>query len=143
MPPNSSCPTPYDTAPQDGYLLFEEIFTLSKSFYSTIVYGDFNLTDIEWRDFSDKNSDTQNFVYLINSYSFQQIIDFPTAASGTLDHVLVNPKTEDLSCKKINLDISLFSNHHAIALKVRVRNTGSSYLRETVSRKVYSFCKAR
>ena len=114
-----------------------------KSFYSTIVYGDFNLPEIDWHDYSAKNSETPKFVDLISFYSFQQIIDFPTAASGILDLVLVNPKTEVISCKKINLDISLLSNHDAIALKVRVRNRSSSYLRETKSKIVYSFCKAR
>ena len=142
-PPNSSCPSPYAISPQDRYLLFEEIFTLSKSFYSTIVYGDFNLPEIDWHDYSAKNSDTQKFVDLISFYSFQQIIDFPTAASGILDLVLVNPKTEVISCKKINRDISLLSNHDAITLKVRVRNLSSSYLRETKSKIVYSLCKAR
>ena len=142
-PPISSCPSPYAISPQDRYLLFEEIFTLSKTFYSTIVYGDFNLPEIDWHDYSAKNSDTQKFVDLISFHSFQQIIDFPTAASGILDLILVNPKTEVIYCKKINLDISLLSNHDAIALKVRVRNLSSSYLRETNSKIVYSFCKAR
>ena len=142
-PPNSSYPSPYAISPKDRYLLFEEIFTLSKSFYSTIVYGDFNLLEIDWHNYSAKNSDTQKFVDPISFYSFQQIIDFPTAASGILDLVLVNPKTEVISCKKINRDISLLSNHDAITLKVRVRNLSSSYLRETKSKIVYSFCKAR
>ena len=37
----------------------------------------------------------------------------------------------------------MLSNHDAITLKVRVRNLSSSYLRETKSKIVYSFCKAR
>ena len=105
--------------------------------------GDFNLPETDWHDYSAKNSDTQNFVDLISFYSFQQIIDFSPAASRNLDFVLVNPKTEVISCKKINLDISLLSNHNAIALKVRVRNLRSPYLRETKSKIIYSFCKAR
>ena len=124
-PPNSSCPSPYVISPQDCYLLLEEIFTPSKSFYSTIVYGDFNLPEIDWHDYSANNSDTQKFVNLISFYSFQKIIDFPTAASGIPDHLLVNPKTEVISCKKINREISLLSNHDAITLKVRVRNLSS------------------
>ena len=83
------------------------------------------------------------FVDLISFYNFQQIIDFSTAASGILDLVLVNPKTEVISCKKINLDISLLSNHDAIALKFRVKNLSSSYLRESKSKIVYSFFKAK
>ena len=90
-----------------------------------------------------KNPDTQKFVDLISFYNFQQIFDFSTAASGILYLVLVNPKTEVKSCKKINLDISLLSNHDAIALKFRVKNQSSSYLRETKSKIVYSFCKAK
>ena len=107
------------------------------------MYGDFNLPEIDWHDYSAKNSDTQKFVDLISFYSIQQIIDFRTAASGILDRVLLNPKTEIICCKKINQDISLLSNHDAITLKVRVRNLRSSYLRETKSKIVYSFCKAR
>ena len=91
-PPNSSCPSPYAISLQDCYLLFEEIFTLSKSFYSAIVYDDFNLPEIDWHGYSAENWDTQNFVDLISFYRFQQIIDFPTALSGILDLVLVNPK---------------------------------------------------
>ena len=107
------------------------------------MYGDFNLPDIDWHDYSVKNPDIQKFVDLISFYNFQQIIDFSTAASGILDLVLVNPKTEVISCKKINLDISLLSNHDAIALKFRVKNLSSSYLRETKSKIVYSFCRAK
>ena len=107
------------------------------------MYSDFNLPEIDWHDYSAKNSDTQKFVELISFYSIQQIIDFCTAASGILDRVLVNPKTEVISCKQINRDISLLSNHDAITLKVRVRNLSSSYLRETKTKIVYSFCKAR
>ena len=90
------------------------------------MYGDFNLQEIDWRDSSAKNSDKHNFVELLSFYSFQQIIDFPTAASDILDFVLVNPETEVISCKKINLEISLLSNHDAIALKARVINLSSS-----------------
>ena len=107
------------------------------------MYGDFNLPEIDWHDYSAKNSDTQNFFDLINFYSFQQIIDFPSAASGILDLVLVNPKTEVISCKQINLDIRFLSNYDAIALKVRVRKLSSSYLWKTKPKIVYSFCKAR
>ena len=118
MHPTISIPRPYAISPQDRYFLFEEIFTLSKSFYSTIVYCDFSLLDIIWNDYPAKNSYAQNFDDLISFYSFQQIIDFPSEASGILVFVLVNPKTEVISCKKINLVISLLSNHDAIALKV-------------------------
>ena len=142
-PPNSSCPNSYAMSPEDPYLLFKEIFTLSTSFFSTIVYGDFNLPEIDWHDYSAKNSDTQNSVDLISFYSFQQIINFPTAASGMLNLIIVNPKTEVISCNKLNLDISLLSNHDSITLKVRIKNLSSSYLRETKSKIVYSICKAR
>ena len=90
-PPNSSCPSPYAISPQDRYLLFEEIFTLSKSLYSTIVYCDLNLPDIDWHDYSAKNPGTQKFVDLISFYNFHQIIDFSTAASAILD-LLSKPK---------------------------------------------------
>ena len=80
---------------------------------------------------------------LISVYSFQQIIDFPIAASGILNLVLVNPKTDVISCKKINRDNSLLLNHDAITLKVRVKNLSSPYLGETKSKIVYSFCNAR
>ena len=129
-PPNSSCPSSCVMSPQDRYLLFEEICTLSKSFFSLIVYGDFDLPETDGHDYSAKNSDTQNFVNLISFYSFQQIIDFPTATSVILNLVLVNPKKEVISCKKIHLDISLLSNHDAIALNVTVRSLSSSYLRK-------------
>ena len=142
-PLNSSCPSPYAISPQDRYLLFQEIFTLSKSFYSTIVYDDFNLRENGWHNYSAKNSDTQKIVDLISFYSFQQIINFPAAASAILNRVLVNPKLEVISCKKTNCDISLLSNNDAFTLKVRVRNISFSYLRETKSKIVYSFCKAR
>ena len=101
-PPNSSCPSPYaiSPSPQDRYLLFEEFFTLSKSFYSAIVNGDFNLPETDWHDYSAKNSDTQISVDLISSYSFQQIIDFSTAASGNLDFVLVKPKNRSYILKE-------------------------------------------
>ena len=88
-------------SPQDRYLLFEEIFTLSKSFYSRIVYGVFNLPEIDWHDYSAKNSDTQKLVNEISFYSFQQIIDFVTAASGILDLVLVNPKQKLYPARKL------------------------------------------
>ena len=110
---------------------------------STIVYGNFNLPEIDWHDYSAKHSDTQKLVDLISFYIFQKISDFPTAASGILNLVLVNPKTEVISCKKINQDISLLSNQDAITLKVRVRNLSSSYLRETKSKIVYGFWKVR
>ena len=142
-PANSSCPSSCVMSPQDRYLLFEEICTLSKSFFSLIVYGDFDLPETDGHDYSAKNSDTQNFVNLISFYSFPQIIEFRTAASGILNLVLVNPKTKVISCKKINPDISLLSNQDAIALKVRVRDLSSSYLKETKSKVVYIFCKAR
>ena len=54
-PPNSSCPSPYAISPQDYYLLFEEISTMSKSFYSKIVYGAFNLPETDCHDYSAKN----------------------------------------------------------------------------------------
>ena len=37
----------------------------------------------------------------------------------------------------------MLSNHDAIALKFRVKNLCSSYLKETKSKIVYSFCKAK
>ena len=129
-PLNLSCPRPHAMSPQGRYLLFEEIFTLSKSFYSTIVFCDFDLLEIDWHGYSAKNSVTRNSLDLISFYSFQQIIDFPTATSVILNLVLVNPKKEVISCKKIHLNISLLSNHDAIALNVTVRSLSSSYLRK-------------
>ena len=113
----------------------KKIFTLSKSFYSSNVYCDFSLPEINWHNYSAKNSYTHNFVDLISFYSFQQIIHLPSAASGILVFVLVNPKTEVISCKKINLDISLLSNHNALTFK-SVRKVSSSYVRETNSKRV-------
>ena len=60
-PPNSSCHSSPYAIFSDRYLLFEEIFTLPKSFPSTIVKGDFILPEIDWRDYSATNSDRQNF----------------------------------------------------------------------------------
>ena len=99
-PPNSSCHSPYAIF-SDRYLLFEEIFTLSRSFPSTIVNGDFILPEIDWSDYSATNSDTQNFYDIISCYSFQQIINFPTAASGILDIVQVNPKQKSYLARKL------------------------------------------
>ena len=97
------------------------------------------MPEIDHHDYSAKNSDTQNFVEPISFYSFLQIIVLPTAASGILDLVFINTKTEVTSCRKIILDITMLSNHDEIAFKIRVRNLSSSYLREPNSKKVYSF----
>lgn len=56
-----------------------------------MIIGDFNMPDIDWKNYQSKNSKYSRFLNIVNQKSFHQIIDFPTHSKGNiLDIVLTN-----------------------------------------------------
>ena len=79
--------------------IFEEIFNLGKFHDYVLIGGDLNLQDVDWDTRISKNDLNQPLLDLLESNDMNQIIDFPTAASGILDLILVNKNIEVISCK--------------------------------------------
>ena len=65
--------------------IFEEIFNLGKFHDYVLIGGDLNLQDVDWDSRISKNDLNQPLLDLLESNDMNQIIDFPTAASGILD----------------------------------------------------------
>jgi hypothetical protein len=63
----------------------------SKENEFNLFIGDFNMPDIDWKNYQSKNSKYSRFLSIINQKSFHQLIDFPTHSKGNiLDIVLTN-----------------------------------------------------
>ena len=107
-----------------------------------LIGGDLNLQDVDWDTRMSKNDLDQPLLDLLESNDMNQIIDFPTAASGILDLILVNYNIEVISCKPANAKINSFTNHKGINLKIRIRNFSNKYLRTNLPISSLSYCRA-
>ena len=110
-PPNDS---PYFMAHSPLNILFEDVLKYSSQVTSIIIYGDFNLADIDWKVYSSATPDNQAFIDLMMDNDLIQIIDFPTAASGILDLIFISKDLYVSSCKVGDGSINLLSNHFSI-----------------------------
>ena len=121
----------------------EEVIEVSKSYRSKILYGDFNLKQVDWKDYSTKDSEEQQLLDIITQNDFQQIVDFPTAASGTLDLVFINSDTEVIQCKPTGTKLNFLINHTGIDLKLRIATLQEDYLRRRTQHcRILSYCNA-
>ena len=100
-------------------LIFKEIETLMSQVDATIIYGDFNL-DIDWNIRSSENCESQSFLDVVDHLELEQHIDFPTAATGTLDLLFSKGELNLVSTKVKPLSISSRSNHFPITAKFEI-----------------------
>ena len=95
-PPNGS---PYSMAQSSLNISLEDVLKHSSQVTSIIIYGDFNLPDIDWKNYFSATPDNQAFVDLMLDNDLIQIIDFPTAVSGILDLIFISKDLDVSSCK--------------------------------------------
>ena len=95
-------------------ILLEDVLKHSSQVTSIIIYGDFNLADIDWKSYSSTTPDNQAFIDLMLDNDLIQIIDFPTGASGILDLIFISKDLDVSSCKIGDESINLLSNHFSI-----------------------------
>ena len=89
-PETDGKPNPHHKSTDKVFCTIKEVLEISNSYRSTILYGDFYLEQDDWKDYSTKDSEEQQLLDIITQKDFQQIVDFPTAASGILDLVFIN-----------------------------------------------------
>ena len=138
-PPNES---PYFMAQSSLNILLENVLNHSSQVTSIIIYGDFNLPDIDWKSYSSTTPDNQAFIDLMLDNDLIQIIDFPTAASGILDLIFISKDLDVSSCKIGDESINLLSNHFSILTQLSIPNFKSLYMRPGKPNASFSYCKA-
>ena len=122
-------------------LIFKEIETLMSQVDATIIYGDFNL-DIAWNIRSSENCESQSFLDVVDHLELEQHIDFPTAATGTLDLLFSKGELNLVSTKVKPLSISSMSNHFPITAKFEIRKVNNVFRSYHNESKMFSYCKA-
>ena len=60
--------------------------------------SDLNLQDVDWNTRKSKNDHDQSLLELLEGHDMNLIIDFPTAALGILDLILVYHNIGVISC---------------------------------------------
>ena len=108
---------------------------------ATIIYGDFNL-DIDWNIRSSENCESQSFLDVVDHLELEQHIDFPTAATGTLDLLFSKGELNLVSTKVKPLSISSMSNHFPITAKFEIRKVNNVFRSYHNESKMFSYCKA-
>ena len=122
-------------------LIFKEIETLMTQVDATIIYGNFNL-DIDWNIRSSENCESQSFLDEVDHLELEQHIDFPTAATGTLDLLFSKGELNLVSTKVKPLSISSMSNHFPITAKFEIRKVNNVFRSYHNESKMFSYCKA-
>ena len=98
-PPVSPTSNIYHTAQEKVFELFNEIITISRNYARLIIYGDFNMLNVDWNTYTSTCDRTQIFLDQMIEYNMHQEVNYNTASSGFLDLLFVNSKTEVIFCK--------------------------------------------
>ena len=123
-------------------ILLEDVLKHSSQVTYIIIYGDFNLPDIDWKSYSSATPDNQTFVDLMLDNDLIQIIDFPTAASGILDLIFISKDIDVSSCKIGYESINLLSNHFSILTQLSIPNFQSLYMQPGKPDASFSYCNS-
>ena len=107
-----------------------------------IVYGDFNFTKINWNLHSTEGSMEQILLDFLDQNSFEQKINFPTAATGILDLLFVSKNIEFIKLEPIsnNGEFCKMSNHIPISAIIKTK-VETWYRGRHINDKIFSFCR--
>jgi hypothetical protein len=103
------------------------------------IAGDINLPDINWENSTIvshqyKRSINESFLHLLDTTGLEQIIDFPTRGSNTLDIVVTNRPSLINRCS----GLPGFSDHDIVFIDINVR----AIRRKPVRRKIFLWKRA-
>ena len=122
--------------------LFNEVYVLASNYDGLLICGDFNLTDVDWRDYTPNTPETPKLMDCFLENDMQQFVHFPTATSGTLDLVFATPSLDLISCSKTRHNLNTISNHDGVKCKFEIKDFQSNYLCTSRILVHHSYCKA-
>ena len=120
--------------------LLRNVLEYTSQVNSFFVYGDFNISNISLKDYSYSIPDNQYFIDLMVDNDLNQILDFPTAATGVLVLVFVSKDLEVTSCKLGGDQMNSLSNHYSILTEIKIQDFKSLYFRPGKQTAIFSYC---
>ena len=96
-------------------LLIRNLLEYTSIVNPIILYGDFNLPDLSWYDYSSGTPENQRFLDSMADNDLIQIVDLPTAATGILDLFIVSKDLEVASFKLGGVQKNSLYNHCSIS----------------------------
>ena len=115
------------------------IFATTK-YDALIMTGDFNYSDIDWRDRSYKN-ESQKLLNFAEKMNLDQKVTFNTTVSGIYDLFFISRKIEVQDIRVAEEIIGVNSNHKPIWSVFTVRGHENRFKRDNSS-EILSYCKA-
>ena len=113
---------PPDTNIMDSIELYNVIFDHLKNTKAYVLFGDFNLPDISWKDLTARLGVSREFLSLCYKFGANQLVDFPTRLDKQLDLILCPDKNalESIYCEAPFCDsdhVSIFCHVYKSAKK--------------------------
>ena len=105
---------------EDVFSISAEIISLSKNYNRTLIYGDFNINDVDWADYTSNKTEFQKLIDLFVENDMQQLVDFPKSSTAILDLIFTSTNTEIILWKKAVKVLNSISNHDAVLLKIKL-----------------------
>ena len=121
--------------------IHNSLVSISKNrrYTSSIVIGDFNLSTVNWNNFTADSTIHSTFVPTFNDVGLTQLISVPTHNHGnTLDLLLTNTPEMLSNIRVLDQNKIVKSDHNAITFNISVK---SKRLKDT-KRKIYNYKRA-
>ena len=121
--------------------LFRNLLKYCSQVNSVTVYGDFNIPNNSWKDYSSRIPDKQQFIDLFVDNNLNQTKHFPIAAAGILDLIVVNNELGVTSCKLSDDQINTLSNYLSSLTAIKIQDFKSLCFRPGKPTAILSYCK--